>query len=148
MNLSPNFTLAELTRTNHAELAAQNTALAMTEPGILAELRQTAHALELVRALFNRPILVHSGFRCEELNEAVGGSPTSQHRVGQAVDFTVEGMDLEDTLHTIQAGGIPFHQLLIEDACIHIGTWQEGKPNGEVAYWKAGVKTEIQEPTA
>lgn len=46
--------------------------------------------LDPVREEFGRPILVNSGYRCATLNRLVGGSATSQHMTGQAVDITAK----------------------------------------------------------
>lgn len=43
-----------------------------------------------VREHFNVPIHIASGFRCEKLNTLVGGSKTSQHRVGEALDIDAD----------------------------------------------------------
>jgi hypothetical protein len=43
--------------------------------------------LEKVRAITGEPLRINSGYRCPELNAAVGGSPTSYHMLGLAADF-------------------------------------------------------------
>lgn len=40
-----------------------------------------------IREYFGKPIYVSSGYRSEALNNAIGGSPTSQHSKGQALDI-------------------------------------------------------------
>lgn len=54
---------------------------------ILRNLRYTALQIQKVRDLLEHPIIITSGYRCEELNETVGGSSGSYHLIGQAVDF-------------------------------------------------------------
>ena len=46
------------------------------------------HLLDPLREKYGRPIYVNSGYRCEELNKAVGGSRSSQHMTGEAADIT------------------------------------------------------------
>lgn len=46
-------------------------------------------ALEDVREHFDKPVVINSWCRCAEHNEAQGGSKTSKHLLGQAVDFFV-----------------------------------------------------------
>lgn len=46
--------------------------------------------LDPARYLVNQPFHILSGYRSEKLNDAVGGSPTSQHRRAEAADFTTE----------------------------------------------------------
>lgn len=84
MQLTEHFTLEELTRSATAErLQIDNT------PDVEQTCRLVALACELegVRRVFGRPIIVTSGFRCPELNKAVGGKPTSQHTRGEAADI-------------------------------------------------------------
>jgi len=45
------------------------------------------HVLEPARAKLGMPITVTSGFRCQKLNAKVGGSITSHHTKGEAVDL-------------------------------------------------------------
>jgi hypothetical protein len=47
--------------------------------------------LEPVRAKFDKPITITSGYRSEALCEAIGSKKTSQHAKGQAVDFEIMG---------------------------------------------------------
>ncbi len=86
MRLSPNFTLAELTRTS--------TGLPNTPPPeIIEKLRAVCvNVLEPVRAHFGRPVTVNSGYRSPQVNRAVKGAATSQHVRGEAVDFEVPGV--------------------------------------------------------
>lgn len=51
-------------------------------------LRNLMSFLDMIRTLWNGPIYVNSGYRCPELNNAVGGSKKSQHLKGQAADIT------------------------------------------------------------
>lgn len=52
--------------------------------------------LEDVREHFDAPVYITSGNRCKAHNEAVGGSPTSQHVKGKAADIQVSGIDPKD----------------------------------------------------
>ncbi len=73
--------------------------------------------LDPLREAYGKPIIVSSGFRCEKLNTAVGGSKTSQHKTGQAADIR----SLEDTreenkklFDLIKKLNLPFDQLINE----------------------------------
>lgn len=73
--------------------------------------------LDPLRESYGKPIVVSSGFRCEKLNKAVGGSKTSQHKTGQAADIR----SLEDTreenkklFDLIKELNLPFDQLINE----------------------------------
>ncbi len=48
--------------------------------------------LEPVRAKFDKPVTITSGYRSEELCEAIGSKKTSQHTTGNAVDFEIAGV--------------------------------------------------------
>jgi uncharacterized protein YcbK (DUF882 family) len=55
-------------------------------------IQRTAETLEKVRAILgDKPILVSSGYRSHQVNAAVGGSNSSAHVYGLAVDFTCPG---------------------------------------------------------
>lgn len=47
----------------------------------------TYNILDPLRRLYGKPIFVTSGYRCAQLNKAVGGVATSQHITGQAADI-------------------------------------------------------------
>lgn len=87
MQLTPHFTLSELTRSSTAErLGLVNT----PDATALANLQRTAHMLEGIRAhLGGKPIIVTSGYRGRKVNEAVGGATSSDHLAGQAADIQV-----------------------------------------------------------
>lgn len=109
MNLTPHFTLAELTVTEHREF--DNT------PGATAleNLTRLADFLEQIKALLGgKPILVNSAFRSPHINAAVGSKPTSQHLIGCAADFRVPGMTPDEVVRKIKASALPFDQLIRE----------------------------------
>ena len=51
----------------------------------------TAYVLEPLRVAMGEPIKIGSGFRCQQLNKAVGGVTNSQHMKGQAADLCIDG---------------------------------------------------------
>ena len=69
--------------------------------------------LEPVRAKFDKPVTITSGYRSEELCEAIGSKKTSQHTTGNAVDFEIAGVsNLEIALWI--SNHTNFDQLLLE----------------------------------
>jgi zinc D-Ala-D-Ala carboxypeptidase len=112
MQLSPHFSLAELTTTS--------TGLANTPNAEEIERLRTLAAFgEKVRALLgNRPITVDSAFRSEAVNEAVGGVPNSAHRLGFAMDIVVAGLTPYEVATILDAAGhrgeLVFDQLILE----------------------------------
>ena len=116
MNLSPNFTLEELTHTDHREY--DNT----PDDVELANLVRLAEFLEQVKeVLGGKPILVNSAFRSADVNRAVGSSDKSQHRHGCACDFRVPGMTPDEVVRAIIAAKLPFDQCIKEfDRWTHV----------------------------
>jgi putative chitinase len=116
MNLSPNFTLEELTHTDHREF--DNT----PNDAEMANLVRLANFLEDVKVVLGgKPIIVNSAFRSAEVNRAVGSSDRSQHRHGTACDFRVPGMTPNEVVKAIIDAGLPFDQCIREfDRWTHI----------------------------
>lgn len=111
--LSPHFTLDELTVSQTAaRLGLDN------DPGpeVLAALKRTALGLEAVRVrLGGAPILVSSGYRSPAVNAAVGGSPSSQHMRGEAVDFTSPRFGTpRQIVDALADSDVPYDQLILE----------------------------------
>ena len=108
LRLSPHFTLAELTKTKSGIDNVPNEAQ-------VENLKRVCRWLEELRLRYNQlyvcgivpqcceqhswdspeeePIIINSGFRSAEVNKAVGGSPTSNHLTGCAVDIRVCGIE-------------------------------------------------------
>ena len=122
--MTPNFTLAELTHTDHRTL--DNT----PDKAALANLLRLAVFLEHVKAaLDNKPIIITSAYRSKAVNDAVGSKDTSQHRTGCAADFRVPGMTPDEVVRTLIKAKLPFDQIIREfDAWTHISI--SGKPRG------------------
>ena len=93
LRLSPHFTLAELTKTKSGIDNVPNEEK-------IENLKRVCRWLEQLRRRWNNlygdgddPIIINSGFRSAEVNKAVGGSPSSNHLTGCAVDIRVCGME-------------------------------------------------------
>ena len=90
MNLSPNFTLAELTA---SETAERNGLDNTPDATALANLQRLAEFLETIKtALSGKPVMINSAYRGPAVNAHVGGSKSSQHMVGCAADIRIPGM--------------------------------------------------------
>ena len=85
-------------------------------------LQRTAEVMEKVRALLgDKPILISSGYRGPKVNAAVGGSKSSAHMSGLAVDFSCPGFG---TPRAICQKLHPHMQALGVDQLIHeFNTW-------------------------
>ena len=139
MNLSPHFTLEELTTTDHREF--ENTPNASE----IANLTRLADFLEQVReAVGGKPVMVNSAFRSKQVNDAVGSKDTSQHRVGCAADIRVPGVTPDQVVKAVITAKLPFDQLIREfDRWTHISIPNDpkGKPRGQTLIIdKAGVR--------
>lgn len=71
--------------------------------------------LDPLREAWGKPIIVNSGYRCPELNKAVGGSKSSHHLRGMAADITT-GNRVENRrlFQLVMELGLPFTQLIDE----------------------------------
>jgi len=116
MNLSPNFTLEELTHTDHREFDNE------PNESERANLVRLAIFLEQVKELLGgKPIMVNSAFRSKQVNDAVGSKDTSQHRIGCAADLRVPGLVPDDVVKAIIASDLDFDQVIREfDRWTHI----------------------------
>ena len=121
--MTPNFTLAELTCTEHRKL--DNTPNA----GELANLQRLAEFLETVKtALGGKPVMINSAFRSKAVNDAVGSKDSSQHRQGLACDFRVPGMTPDAVVRALL--NLPFDQIIREyDSWTHISI--ADRPRGQ-----------------
>jgi len=109
MNVSENFTLEELTHTDHREF--DNTPNEQER----ANLGRLATMLERVKeVLGNKPIMINSAFRSKQVNDAVGSKDTSQHRIGCAADIRVPGMTPDEVVKAIIASDIGYDQIIRE----------------------------------
>lgn len=111
MNLSPHFTLAEMTK---SQTATRKGIHNQPGPHAIAALKALCeNVLEPIRKHFDRPVIVTSGYRSPVVNKAIGGSATSQHCFGEAADFTVPGVSNFDLCQWIMRN-LKYDQLIYE----------------------------------
>lgn len=108
--LSDNFTLEEFTRSETAERLGINNTPGEKELAALRVL--VTRTLQPLREALGVTIHVNSGYRCPELNKAVGGVPTSQHQKGEAADLSIDGK-ASDILEALENNNIPFDQAIL-----------------------------------
>jgi hypothetical protein len=109
MQLTQNFSLEELTHTDHRQY--DNT----PNDKELENLKRLAEFLEEVKAaLGGRPVMVNSAFRSKQVNDAVGSKDTSQHRIGCAVDIRVPKLTPDEVVRIIISAGLPYDQVIRE----------------------------------
>jgi hypothetical protein len=118
MNLSPNFTLEELT---YSETAQRKGLDNTPSEEIKANLVRLARFLEEVRRVLGRPILINSAYRSIAVNESVGSKSTSQHCLGCAADIRVPGLTPNDIIKLLLKTNIEYDQIIREfDSWVHI----------------------------
>ena len=126
MRLSKNFVLSEITRSNTAKrLGISNEPTKKHMEGIQ---RIITNLIQPMRDALG-PIRVSSGYRNPELNRAIGGSRTSQHCKGEALDlqFWKDGQMYKEIYDWVIQSGLDFDQMINEFdfAWIHISLKKE-----------------------
>lgn len=131
MKLSANFTLDELTR---SEAAARGGWDNIPNEQELENLKRLAELLQQVKqAVGGKPVIINSGFRNKQTNDAVGSKDSSQHRLGCAADLRVPGMTPRQVVEACIEANVPFDQIILEfDSWTHISISNtvDAKPRG------------------
>jgi len=125
MKISEHFTLEELSFSEAAaRLGLDNAPI----PIVITNLALMAAAMEKIRTLLGDvPIVVRSGYRSVEVNQAVGGAVTSAHCYGLACDFVCPAFDTPmEVALAILKSDIEYDQLILEYGWVHVGLAQEG----------------------
>ena len=137
MQITENFTLAEIEKSDTATKLNINNSLPL---GLHENATRMCKKLEQVRALFDRPIIISSFYRCPELNAKVGGSKTSAHMNALACDFLVKGKFPHTVFDVIRDSNTEFDQLILESSnsgstWIHISIAKDGEtPRRSILY--------------
>ena len=106
------FTIEELTRSTTATARGLDNT---PTPEIKANLeRLVDKVLDPLREKYGKPITVNSGYRCPELNKAVGGSKTSDHVKGFAADLTGGSKQENEKIFNIIRDNFAWTQLINE----------------------------------
>ena len=113
MKLSNNLSLAEMTKSSTAQRRGIDN---MPTPEHMENMKVLAAKIfQPIREHFNRPILISSGYRSKALNDAIGGSQTSQHSIGEAIDIDMDGTTLSNTdVFNYIKDNLDFDQLIWE----------------------------------
>jgi zinc D-Ala-D-Ala carboxypeptidase len=120
INLSEHLTLAEM---EHSDTAMAKGVDNSAPPEVIEHLKRFAvEVFEPVRLFIGKPVHVSSGFRCRELEIAIGsGIAVNQHLTGNAADIHVDGMTLDGLFDMLRVNAsIPYDQLITEGGCVHI----------------------------
>ena len=111
MKLSGHFSLSELTKSQTAVRKGIDNKPTLDHIENLTEL--CTHILEPTRRNFGKPMVITSGYRSEELCEAIGSSKNSQHAKGEAADFEMFGVDNKELAKYIK-NNLIYDQLILE----------------------------------
>jgi hypothetical protein len=116
MQITKNFTLSEFIESDTTDrLGIDNTPSFEERKNI--ELLCTK-LLQPLRSLYGKPMHINSGYRCEELNKAVGGVESSQHRQGLAADIRCDNP--KALLSCLLSSGLIFDQAILYPSFLHL----------------------------
>ena len=136
MNLTTNFTLSELTKSETALRKGLN-----NEPtqDVISALQSLAfNVLQPVRDHYGKAIKINSGYRSPEVNASVGGSKTSDHCKGMAADIEIAGVANKELALYIR-DNMEYTQLILEG-------YVEGVPDSgwvHVSYDSSNLKKQV-----
>mgnify|MGYP003126326843 FL=1 len=119
MKLSPNFSLAELIKSQTATRKGIDNTPSGDHQENLKKLCE--NVLQPVRDHFEQVVSVSSGYRSPELCTAIGSKITSQHARGEAADFEIFGVSNKELADYINEN-LEYDQLILE-------YWKESDPN-------------------
>jgi len=138
MKLSKNLSLIEVTNSNTAK--RKGISNQPTEEHLVALKTLAENIFQPIRDHFGCPIWVSSGYRSAALNKAIGGSKTSQHMKGEALDLDMDGKEgptNAEIFHYIK-DNLPFDQLIWEFGSndspdwVHVSYSISGKQRGRI----------------
>ena len=113
MNQPKYFTLKEMINSDTAKSKGiDNTP---TWSVVLNLLELVQNVLDPIRESYGKPIIVNSGYRCIELNRAVGSKDNSQHTLGLAADITVGSKEANKQLFEFIQSNIDKWDQLIDE---------------------------------
>jgi zinc D-Ala-D-Ala carboxypeptidase len=146
VKLSEHLELSEVTR---SESAKRNGISNMPTPEHIENFKiLAAKVFEPIREHFGVPIRISSGYRSKELNKCVGGSSTSQHSSGEAIDIDQDYTTITNKqVFEYIRDNLTFDQLINEFnyAWVHVSYKANGKQRGEVLEaYKVGKATKYR----
>jgi hypothetical protein len=147
MQISKHLSLAEVIR---SESAKRHGVSNMPTPQHIENLKKLAEKVfEPIREHFKRPIHVSSGYRSQSLNAIIGGSLSSQHCQGEALDLDMDGTEITNKqVFDFIKNHLDFDQLIWEFGTkqnpdwVHVSYESKGKQRKQILRAsKSGGKT-------
>jgi zinc D-Ala-D-Ala carboxypeptidase len=138
MNLSENLSVAEFSASNTAKRKGiDNTP---KDAHLEAAKELAKNIFQPIREHFAKPIWLSSGYRSEALNKAIGGSKTSQHCKGEAMDIDMDGKGgpTNAEIFNYIKDNLPFDQLIWEFGTktspdwVHVSYKKGGPQRGQI----------------
>lgn len=90
------------------------------------------NVLQPLRDAWGGPLFINSGYRCPELNKAVGGAATSQHTKGMAADVGVT--DPYALAKLAKRMRLEYDQMIVYPSFVHFSHKKEGENRGQILY--------------
>lgn len=139
--ITDNFHFSELTHSNTA--VRKNIRNTPSDKHRANLIEATKKLFQPMREILGKPVLISSGYRSEAVNRAVGGSRTSAHSFGFAIDFTSPSFGTPRQIAELLSKelpkrGIEFDQLILEfpespSGWIHLGfKSRDGRQRGQI----------------
>lgn len=137
--VSKNFDYKEFEKTDVPGMQVRNTIASV-------EIRDNVKALvdkviQPLRDAWRKPLAINSGYRCPEVNKAVGGVPTSQHAKGEAADVCPFGRNGHGDIEVVRQLaitacdlGLPFDQMILYPTFVHFSHKRNGTQRGQILY--------------
>lgn len=123
MKISENFELKEFTASDTAKL--KGIANNPTPEAVKAIENLVTNLLQPLREKYGKRMVINSGYRCPELNKAVGGESTSQHVKGEAADVACEHPAY--LVECLKRSGLDFDQCIQYTTFVHMSLKLSGQ---------------------
>lgn len=100
--------------------------------------------LQPLRNKIQQPMVITSGYRCPELNKAIGGTKKSQHLAGEAADIHCGGvMEVLKLAQNVLRNKLPFDQMILYSSFLHLSFKTNGHQRHQVLYDKSYKEAQL-----
>lgn len=137
--ISKSFSYSEFEKTDVPGMQVKNTITSVDVRDSIKELVDTV--IQPLRDAWDKPLAINSGYRCPEVNKAVGGVPTSQHVFGEAADVCPFGRNGHGDIEVVRKLaitardlGLPFDQMILYPSFVHLSHRRNGVQRGQILY--------------
>lgn len=139
--ISKNFDYKEFEKTDVPGMQVQNT---ITSTEVRDSIKALVdEVLQPLRDAWDEPLAINSGYRCQEVNKAVGGVPTSQHTKGEAADVCPFGRNGHGDIEVVRQLAqkvveldLPFDQMILYPSFVHFSHRFKGEQRRQILYNK------------